>query len=85
VDVPEACGVSMPQVALAWLAARPAVTSVILGARTTAQLRDNLGVVDLTLEPEEVVRLDAVSEPARGDYPYGDVGLEARSRQPAGP
>ena len=35
-------GVSMAQVALAWLADRPAVTSVILGARTTAQLDDNL-------------------------------------------
>jgi aryl-alcohol dehydrogenase-like predicted oxidoreductase len=34
----------MPQVALAWLAARPAVTSVILGARTTDQLHDDLRV-----------------------------------------
>jgi aryl-alcohol dehydrogenase-like predicted oxidoreductase len=41
-DVAEARGVSMPQVALAWLAARPAVSSVILGASTTGQLRDDL-------------------------------------------
>jgi aryl-alcohol dehydrogenase-like predicted oxidoreductase len=83
-DVAETRGVSMPQVALAWLAARPAVTSVILGARTTGQLRDNLGVVDVTLEPDDVARLDAVSDPGRADYPYGDVGIEARKREPAG-
>jgi len=83
-DVAEARGVSMPQVALAWLAARPAVTSVILGARTADQLRDDLGVVDVTLEPEDVARLDAVSDPGRADYPYGDVGAEQRSRTPAG-
>ena len=35
----------MAQVALAWLLARPAVTSVILGARTLEQLDDNLGAV----------------------------------------
>ncbi|TFV63008.1 aldo/keto reductase [Geodermatophilus sp. DF01-2] len=84
-DVAEARGASMPQVALAWLVARPAVTSVILGARTTEQLRDNLGVVDLTLDPEDVARLDAVSDPGASDYPYGEVGIEARSREPSGP
>ena len=83
-DVAEARGVSMPQVALAWLAARPGVTSVILGARTTDQLRDDLGVVDVTLDPDDVARLDAVSDPGRADYPYGDVGAEQRSRTPAG-
>src|SRR5919202_1670387 len=83
-DVAEAPGVSMPQVALAWLVDRPAVTSVILGARTTGQLRDDVGVVDVTLEPEDRARLDAVSDPGRADYPYGDVGAEQRSRTPAG-
>ncbi len=77
-------GVSMPQVALAWLVDRPAVTSVVLGARTTEQLRDDLGVVDVTLDPDDVVRLDAASDPGRADYPYGDVGAEQRSRTPAG-
>ena len=45
--VAEGRGVSMSQVALAWVADRPAVTSVILGARTVAQLDDNLGAADL--------------------------------------
>jgi len=80
-DVAEARGASMPQVALAWLDARPAVTSVILGARTTAQLRDNLGAAGLVLDAEEVARLDEVSDPGAADYPYGDLGSEQRSRE----
>jgi aryl-alcohol dehydrogenase-like predicted oxidoreductase len=79
-DVAEARGASMPQVALAWLKARPAVTSVILGARTTAQLRDNLGAAGLVLDAAEVARLDEVSDPGAADYPYGDLGSEQRSR-----
>ena len=42
--IADARGVSMAQVALAWVTHRPAVTSTILGARTLAQLDDNLGV-----------------------------------------
>src|SRR3954469_4556623 len=45
--VAEERGVSMSQVSLAWLAGRPAVTSVILGARTIEQLEDNLGAAGL--------------------------------------
>jgi aryl-alcohol dehydrogenase-like predicted oxidoreductase len=73
-------GVTMAQVALAWLIDRPLVTSVILGARTVEQLRDNLGAADLHLEGEEVARLDAASDPAPADYPYGAPGVEQRSR-----
>jgi aryl-alcohol dehydrogenase-like predicted oxidoreductase len=73
-------GVSMPQIALAWLVDRPAVSSVILGARTVEQLDDNLGAAGLHLTPEETARLDEVSDPGAADYPYGDVGTEQRSR-----
>jgi aryl-alcohol dehydrogenase-like predicted oxidoreductase len=73
-------GVSMAQVALAWLVDRPAVTSVILGARTTAQLDDNLGAAGLRLSVEETARLDAASDPGAADYPYGGPGIEQRSR-----
>ncbi|MEX5718994.1 aldo/keto reductase [Geodermatophilus maliterrae] len=83
-DVAEARGASMAQVALAWLAARPAVTSVILGARTTEQLRDDMGAADLVLDGEETARLDAVSDPGAADYPYGEVGAEQRSRDLSG-
>ncbi len=74
-------GVTMAQVALAWLVDRPGVTSVILGARTTAQLEDNLGAAGLHLTAEEFAVLDAASDPGAADYPYGVPGLEQRSRR----
>lgn len=77
-------GVSPSQVALAWLADRPAVTSVILGARTTAQLVDNLAAADLELTTEETGRLTEVSEPQVGVYPYGPLAHEQRNRVTAG-
>jgi aryl-alcohol dehydrogenase-like predicted oxidoreductase len=78
--VAEGRGVTMAQVALAWLVDRPAVTSVILGARTTEQLEDNLGAAGLHLSPEETELLDAASDPGAGDYPYGDIGVHQRGR-----
>ena len=80
-DVAEEHAVPMAQVALAWLVQRPAVSSVILGARTVEQLRQNLGAADLVLSAEQVARLDAVSAPAVSDYPYGEPGLQQRSRK----
>jgi aryl-alcohol dehydrogenase-like predicted oxidoreductase len=77
-------GVSMAQVALAWLVDRPTVTSVILGARTLQQLDDNLAAADLHLSQEEILRLDLVSDPDPADYPYGNMALEQRSRRIAG-
>jgi aryl-alcohol dehydrogenase-like predicted oxidoreductase len=73
--------VSMAQVALAWLSDRPAVTSVILGARTTAQLEDNLQAADLHLSAEQTELLDAVSDPEPADYPYGEPGVQQRARK----
>jgi aryl-alcohol dehydrogenase-like predicted oxidoreductase len=78
--VAEARGISMPQVALAWLHDRPAVTSVILGARTTEQLRDNLSAAGLHLSAEETASLDAASDPEPPDYPYGPLGRDQRHR-----
>ncbi|WP_088319026.1 aldo/keto reductase [Kineosporia sp. R_H_3] len=82
--VAEGRGIPMAQVALAWLHDRPAVTSVILGARTLDQLKDNLGAAGLHLSPEEAARLDAASDPQPADYPYGVPGTEQRSRKIAG-
>jgi aryl-alcohol dehydrogenase-like predicted oxidoreductase len=73
-------GVTMAQVALAWLIDRPMVSSVILGARTVEQLKDNLGAADLHLDTDEIARLDAASDPAPADYPYGGPGVEQRTR-----
>ena len=80
-SVAEARGVPMAQVALAWLVDRPAVTSVILGARTTEQLVDNLGAAGLHLTAEETARLDAASDPGAADYPYGGPGVDQRGRR----
>ncbi len=57
------------QVALAWLLARPVVSSVIFGARTVAQLEENLAAGDLDLPADARARLDAASAPELG-YPY---------------
>jgi aryl-alcohol dehydrogenase-like predicted oxidoreductase len=78
--IAESRGVSMAQVALAWTADRPAVTSVILGARTVEQLDDNLSAADLHLSVEETQLLDEVSDPAVGEYPYGRQGREQRAK-----
>ncbi len=79
-DVAKRHGASMAQVALAWLLDRPGVSSVILGARTMAQLQDNLGAPDVRLEDADVEALDAASDPQPADYPYGRPGIEQRSR-----
>jgi aryl-alcohol dehydrogenase-like predicted oxidoreductase len=83
-SVASARGVSMAQVALAWLVDRPMVSSVILGARTVEQLKDNLGAAGLHLTEDEIAKLDAASDPAPADYPYGAPGVEQRSRELAG-
>jgi aryl-alcohol dehydrogenase-like predicted oxidoreductase len=77
-------GVPMSQIAIAWLLGRPAVTSVILGARTLRQLEENLAAADLRLSPEELQLLDEASEPAAPDYPYGEPGRIQRSRRISG-
>jgi aryl-alcohol dehydrogenase-like predicted oxidoreductase len=53
--------VSVSQIALAWLLARPYVTSVIIGVKRIEQLDDNIGAADIILTAEERGRLDEVS------------------------
>ncbi len=66
-------GVSLAQVALAWVRQRPGVSSVILGARTTRQLEDNLASANVHLSTEEMTTLTAISAPGLPPYPYGVV------------
>ena len=54
--------VSPARIALAWLLHQPAVTSVIIGAKRTDQLQDNLASVDVKLSPEELPK-DQIVEP----------------------
>jgi len=69
------------QVSIAWLLAQPAMTSVILGARTVEQLVDNLGASDLELSAAEIARLSEASAPRADDYPYGTAGVAQRERR----
>lgn len=55
-------GKTVPQIAINWLLRRPTVSSVIIGARDEAQLRQNLGAVGWALTPEQVAILDAASD-----------------------
>lgn len=61
--------VSMAQAALNYLLRKPAVSSVIIGARTSEQLADNLKAGDWSLTADEVAQLDELSKPPRL-YPY---------------
>ena len=78
--VAEDRGASMAEVALAWVTGRPAVSSTILGARTTDQLQTNLRAAGLRLTPDETAVLDAASDPDPVDYPYGKLGVQQRTR-----
>jgi aryl-alcohol dehydrogenase-like predicted oxidoreductase len=79
VEIADGHGVSAAQVALAYLLGRPAVTSLIIGARTSEQLTDNLAAADLTLGEEERARLDEVSAlPLL--YPYWHQAATAGDR-----
>ena len=79
-DIAARRGVSMAEVAVAWVTARPGVTSTILGARTLEQLETNLRAADLQLSRQETAELVAASDLRSADYPYGELGLEQRSR-----
>jgi aryl-alcohol dehydrogenase-like predicted oxidoreductase len=59
--VAAARGVSMAQVALAWVLAQPGITSAIIGASTLEQLDDNLAAADLVIAPDELAALDAAT------------------------
>jgi len=79
IAIAETRKVSAAQVALAWLMGRPGVTSVVIGARTDAQLKDNLQAAELMLTAEERARLDAVSAPPLL-YPYWHQASAAAER-----
>jgi aryl-alcohol dehydrogenase-like predicted oxidoreductase len=57
-------GASVAQTALAWLLAKPAVTTVLMGSAKLSQLEDNLGSAGVALEPAEIAELDAATMPA---------------------
>jgi aryl-alcohol dehydrogenase-like predicted oxidoreductase len=72
-ELAEVHGTSPAAVALAWLLAKPEVTSILVGARSVAQIDENLAALQVKLTAEEVASLDAVSVPDWG-YPYEFIG-----------
>ena len=79
--IAEPRGVSVAQVALAWLLAKPQVMTVIIGAKSLAQLEDNLAAADLTLTAEEIARLDGVSA-LPSEYPEWMFERQGGGRRP---
>ncbi len=72
-DVAGRLGRPMGHVALAWLAGRPGVSSVLLGARSVEQLRSNLDAAGLDLPDDDRDALTRVSAPGLPTYPSGMV------------
>jgi aryl-alcohol dehydrogenase-like predicted oxidoreductase len=68
-DVARETGKTVPQIAINWLLQRPTVASVIIGARSKEQLRQNLGAVGWRLSAAQVAKLDAASATTPA-YPY---------------
>ena len=70
---------SAARVSLAWLLAKPVVTSIILGAKRPEQLQDNLAAMDLKLSPDELRQLDAVSA-LPPEYPGWMLSTQSANR-----
>jgi aryl-alcohol dehydrogenase-like predicted oxidoreductase len=77
-------GKSIPQVALNWLLQRPTVSTVLIGARNEAQLRDNLGAIGWSLSAGQIATLDDASRvtPPYPYYPYWNGMFAERNRPP---
>jgi len=72
-------GCSPARVSLAWLLAKPVVTSIIIGAKRLDQLQDNLAAVDLKLTKDEISQLDEVSA-LPPEYPGWMIPFQNASR-----
>jgi aryl-alcohol dehydrogenase-like predicted oxidoreductase len=77
--IAKAHGVSVAQVALAWLLAQPAVTTVIIGAKTAEQLDDNIASVKVRLRAEDLKTLDEVSA-LPSEYPGWMLSFQGQAR-----
>ena len=80
-EVAAAHGVSVARVALAWVLAKPYVTSIITGVRSIDQLNDNIAASELTLSSEEIKTLDQVST-LPPEYPGWMMEMQGAGRVP---
>jgi aryl-alcohol dehydrogenase-like predicted oxidoreductase len=74
-------GVSIAQIALAWLLHQKVVTSVIVGAKRPEQLQENIAATQIKLSAEELTILDQVSA-LQEEYPSWMITRQARERIP---
>jgi aryl-alcohol dehydrogenase-like predicted oxidoreductase len=72
-ELAESHATSPAAISLAWLLARPEVTSILVGARSVAQIDENLAALEVKLSAEDVAALDTISAPDWG-YPYEFIG-----------
>lgn len=75
-------GVSVGRLALAWLLHQQHVTSIVIGCKTTEQLRDNLQAADVVLSEPHLAALNAICRP-QPEYPHGPQASAAANRLPA--
>jgi aryl-alcohol dehydrogenase-like predicted oxidoreductase len=68
-EIAEETGRAIPQIAINWLLQRPTVSSVIIGARNEAQLRQNLGAIGWTLTRDQMAKLDMATAKV-APYPH---------------
>lgn len=80
-EIAKAKETSVATVALAWLLHQPVVTSVIIGAKKPAQLKENLASDDLNLDAPELERLDKLSALAP-EYPGWMIPMQSSDRRP---
>ncbi|WP_417309733.1 aldo/keto reductase [Devosia sp.] len=80
-EIGDAKGVSVARIAIAWLLHQKHVTSVIIGAKTTDQLDDNIAATEVELSAEELERLDTVSA-LPPEYPGWMVARQSEGRIP---
>ena len=69
-ELASARGCTASQLALAWCLRHPAVTSVIIGPRDTAQLEDNVASLAIELSEDERAALDRAAPPGSSAVPY---------------
>ncbi len=89
--IAQTVGSTPARVALAWLRSRPSVTSTILGARTLAQLEDNVGSLALRLPADALLSLAALTQPQlefpfdfllnTGSFAYGNANVDGTPHQ----
>lgn len=78
-EIADEHGVSIPQIALAWLLHQPVVTSVIIGAKRMDQLEDNLQSIHVQLNEEQLQRLNDVSQ-LPSEYPQWMLARQGSGR-----